>query len=118
MDCVCVAELQTICKEFFDRMWLLEGDKWDLERQEALKKLEVNTHNQFFSLMLRIINYTIYLHPEFFILMIMIFYITIIFLRNNYINILTHPHQCSITQIVIKRPTHTRQTAYERKEFL
>lgn len=38
---MCVAELQTICTEYWKRINGLEGDKYDLERIEILKKLEV-----------------------------------------------------------------------------
>lgn len=38
-----IAELQTICREFWNRMIGLEGDKYDLERGEKLKKFEVKT---------------------------------------------------------------------------
>lgn len=36
------AELQTICREFYTKMYSLEGDKFDLERLERLKAFEVN----------------------------------------------------------------------------
>ncbi|KAG5341282.1 TNNI protein, partial [Acromyrmex charruanus] len=36
------AELQTICSAYWNRLSLLEGDKYDLERQIKLKELEDN----------------------------------------------------------------------------
>lgn len=36
-----LAELQTICHEYWKRICGLEGDKYDLERASALKKMEV-----------------------------------------------------------------------------
>lgn len=39
------AELQTLCQTFWKRIYNLEGDKFDLERIERLKKMEV-TFNQ------------------------------------------------------------------------
>lgn len=36
-----LAELQTIVIEYWNRMFLLEGDKHDLDRLVALKELEV-----------------------------------------------------------------------------
>lgn len=36
-----LAELQTICKQYWERIFNLEGDKFDLERGSALKKMEV-----------------------------------------------------------------------------
>lgn len=36
-----LAELQTIVREYWNRMFLLEGDKYDLERGEKLKQFEV-----------------------------------------------------------------------------
>lgn len=38
-----IAELQTICREYWNRMVGLEGDKYDLERGEKLKQFEVKT---------------------------------------------------------------------------
>lgn len=35
------AELQTVCQTFWQRIYLLEGDKYDLERQSRLKAMEV-----------------------------------------------------------------------------
>lgn len=37
-----IAELQTICKQYWARIYNLEGDKWDLERLSRLKAFEVN----------------------------------------------------------------------------
>lgn len=39
---ICVAELQTICKEYWNRLFKLEGDKFDLEHIEKVKAQEVN----------------------------------------------------------------------------
>jgi hypothetical protein len=35
------AELQTIIKEYWERLFGLEGDKYDLERNQKLKQFEV-----------------------------------------------------------------------------
>lgn len=40
---VLLAELQTICSTYWNRLYSLEGDKFDLERQIRLKEFEVNT---------------------------------------------------------------------------
>ena len=40
---VLLAELQTICSAYWNRLYALEGDKFDLERQIRLKEFEVNT---------------------------------------------------------------------------
>lgn len=40
---VLLAELQTICSAYWNRLYLLEGDKYDLERQIKLKQMEVIT---------------------------------------------------------------------------
>lgn len=40
--CICIAELQTICKEYWNRIFKLEGDKFDLEHIEKVKAQEVN----------------------------------------------------------------------------
>ena len=37
-----VAELQTLCNQYWNRIYNLEGDKWDLERISKLKECEVN----------------------------------------------------------------------------
>lgn len=37
----CTAELQTICKEYWNKIARLEGDKYDLEVIEQFKRLEV-----------------------------------------------------------------------------
>ncbi|XP_035788530.1 troponin I isoform X3 [Anopheles aquasalis] len=39
------AELQTICKEYWNRVFGLEGDKFDLERMEKLKQFEISDLN-------------------------------------------------------------------------
>ncbi|XP_029711475.2 troponin I isoform X4 [Aedes albopictus] len=39
------AELQTIVREYWNRMFLLEGDKYDLERGEKLKQFEISDLN-------------------------------------------------------------------------
>uniref|UniRef100_A0A1Q3G4S6 Troponin I n=1 Tax=Culex tarsalis TaxID=7177 RepID=A0A1Q3G4S6_CULTA len=39
------AELQTICREYWNRMVGLEGDKYDLERGEKLKQFEISDLN-------------------------------------------------------------------------
>ncbi|XP_058063989.1 troponin I isoform X3 [Anopheles bellator] len=39
------AELQTICKEYWKRVFGLEGDKFDLERMEKLKQFEISDLN-------------------------------------------------------------------------
>ncbi|XP_055296692.1 troponin I isoform X7 [Sitodiplosis mosellana] len=39
------AELQTVCHEYWKRICGLEGDKYDLERSSALKKMEINDLN-------------------------------------------------------------------------
>ena len=36
-----IAELQTICKQYWNRIYNLEGDKWELERLSKLKEFEV-----------------------------------------------------------------------------
>lgn len=36
------AQLGSVCKEYQDRIFLLEADKWDLERSCKIKLLEVN----------------------------------------------------------------------------
>lgn len=36
-----IAELQTICKEYWQRLFNLEGDKFDLEHIEKVKAQEV-----------------------------------------------------------------------------
>lgn len=36
------AELQTICKQYWQRLYNLEGDKFDLEHIEKIKAQEVN----------------------------------------------------------------------------
>lgn len=36
------AELQTICKQYWQRLFNLEGDKFDLEHIEKVKAQEVN----------------------------------------------------------------------------
>lgn len=46
-----IAELQTICTQFHQRICELESDKFDLERGSNLKKLEVTSqipHQLFF----------------------------------------------------------------------
>uniref|UniRef100_A0A8D8HCT7 Troponin I n=1 Tax=Culex pipiens TaxID=7175 RepID=A0A8D8HCT7_CULPI len=40
-----IAELQTICREYWNRMVGLEGDKYDLERGEKLKQFEISDLN-------------------------------------------------------------------------
>lgn len=45
MYCEYLAELQTICREYWNRICGLEGDKYDLERGSALKKMEVKRLN-------------------------------------------------------------------------
>lgn len=40
-----LAELQTVCHEYWKRICGLEGDKFDLERASALKKMEVKRLN-------------------------------------------------------------------------
>jgi len=37
------AELQTICKQYWQRLYNLEGDKFDLEHVQKLKAQEVNS---------------------------------------------------------------------------
>jgi hypothetical protein len=37
------AELQTILKQYWERVYSLEGDKFDLERNQKLKQFEVKT---------------------------------------------------------------------------
>jgi len=37
------AELQTLCKEYWERVYALEGDKFDLERNQKLKQFEVKS---------------------------------------------------------------------------
>ncbi|XP_037921694.1 troponin I isoform X10 [Hermetia illucens] len=39
------AELQTVCKQYWQRMYNLEGDKYDLERAYRIKQLEINDLN-------------------------------------------------------------------------
>ncbi|OXU22621.1 hypothetical protein TSAR_001352, partial [Trichomalopsis sarcophagae] len=36
-----IAELQTICNAYWQRMYELEGDKWDLERKSRMKDFEI-----------------------------------------------------------------------------
>ena len=36
-----LAELQTICKQYWNKIYILEGDKWELERLSKLKEFEV-----------------------------------------------------------------------------
>ena len=36
-----LAELQTICKQYWNKIYILEGDKWELERISKLKEFEV-----------------------------------------------------------------------------
>lgn len=38
-----LAELQTVCNQYWQRICSLEGDKFDLERQNNLKDLEVSS---------------------------------------------------------------------------
>lgn len=45
MYCEYLAELQTVCHEYWKRICGLEGDKYDLERASALKKMEVKRLN-------------------------------------------------------------------------
>ena len=45
MYCKYLAELQTVCHEYWKRLCGLEGDKYDLERASALKKMEVKRLN-------------------------------------------------------------------------
>lgn len=40
-----LAELQTICKEYWNKIARLENDKYDLEIIEQFKKMEVNGQN-------------------------------------------------------------------------
>ncbi|XP_037727525.1 troponin I isoform X3 [Drosophila subpulchrella] len=39
------AELQTICKQYWQRVYLLEGDKFDLEHVQKVKAQEINDLN-------------------------------------------------------------------------
>ncbi|XP_055615645.1 troponin I isoform X3 [Toxorhynchites rutilus septentrionalis] len=39
------AELQTICREYYNRVIGLEGDKYDLERMEKIKQCEISDLN-------------------------------------------------------------------------
>ncbi|XP_032453734.1 troponin I isoform X19 [Nasonia vitripennis] len=41
VDDVNEAELQTICNAYWQRMYELEGDKWDLERKSRMKDFEI-----------------------------------------------------------------------------
>ena len=36
-----LAELQTVCKQYWNKIYILEGDKWELERISKLKEFEV-----------------------------------------------------------------------------
>lgn len=45
MYCKYLAELQTVCHEYWKRICGLEGDKFDLERASTLKKMEVKWLN-------------------------------------------------------------------------
>lgn len=40
-----LAELATICREYWNKISILEGDKYDLEKIEQMKKWEVNIRN-------------------------------------------------------------------------
>ena len=37
----CLAELQTICTEYWEHVYTVEGEKFDLEREIRLKEWEV-----------------------------------------------------------------------------
>lgn len=41
MKLIHLAELQTICKEYWNKIARLEGDKYDLEKVEQFKNFEV-----------------------------------------------------------------------------
>jgi len=43
IDTDTTAELQTICKQYWQRLYNLEGDKFDLEHVQKLKAQEVNS---------------------------------------------------------------------------
>lgn len=36
-----LVELQTLCKQYWNKIYVLEGDKWELERLNKLKEFEV-----------------------------------------------------------------------------
>jgi hypothetical protein len=36
-----LVELQTLCKQYWNKIYVLEGDKWELERMNKLKEFEV-----------------------------------------------------------------------------
>ena len=42
LSCTLLAELAAICKDYNNRIFILEGEKWDLERSTKVKHLEVN----------------------------------------------------------------------------
>ncbi|XP_021941843.1 troponin I isoform X3 [Zootermopsis nevadensis] len=39
------AELQTICKQYWNKIYILEGDKWELERISKMKEFEISDLN-------------------------------------------------------------------------
>lgn len=41
-----IAELATICREYWNKISILEGDKYDLEMIEQLKKWEVKSETR------------------------------------------------------------------------
>merc|ERR1712181_12431 len=45
LDSASEDELVKLCKEYFDRVYKLEGDKWDLERGIKIRILEINELN-------------------------------------------------------------------------
>ncbi|XP_023706122.1 troponin I isoform X8 [Cryptotermes secundus] len=36
------AELQTVCKQYWNKIYILEGDKWELERASRMKEFEIS----------------------------------------------------------------------------
>lgn len=61
-----IAELATICREYWNKISILEGDKYDLEMVEQLKKWEVKIRNphEFLIVIFLRLNFIHYLYSK------------------------------------------------------
>lgn len=47
VKCVLVEEIKEICQEYYDRVYVCEGQKWDLEREVRKRDYEVQYKKPF-----------------------------------------------------------------------